>query len=84
MNQPEPLAQERAVYEANLEAWRKAHLGEYVLIKDRTVVGFYGSLEAAFDEGTRRFQLEPFFVKQIQPDDAVSVSLFSPHLLSTK
>ena len=84
MSQPEPLAREREVFEAHLEDWRKVHLGEYVLIKDNSVLGFYPSLDAAFDEGTRRFKLEPFFVKQIHPSDTVNVSLFGRRLLAAK
>ena len=81
MTQPEPLSQERSIYEANVAEWRKTHLGEFVLIKDASVVGFYPALDVAFDEGTKRFQLEPFFVKQIHPSDVVNVSLFSPTLV---
>jgi hypothetical protein len=81
---PEPLAEENAIYEANLEEWRRTHLGEYVLIKGRDVLGFYSSLDKAFDEGTKRFGLEPFFVKQVHPSDAVNVSLFGRRLLTSK
>jgi hypothetical protein len=73
----EPLSQERSIFEANLAEWRAAHLGQYVLIKDATVIGFYNSLDEAFGEGTRRFGLDPFFVKQIHPEDVVNVSLYS-------
>jgi hypothetical protein len=83
MSQPE-LSREGAVFEARLEEWRKTHLGEHVLIKDADVVGFYPSLDAAFAEGTRRFGLEPFFVKQVQPRDVVNVSLFGRRMVAAK
>jgi hypothetical protein len=82
MAQQEPLTQERQVYESNLEEWRRAQLGKFVLIKDGDVLGFYDSLEGAFNEGTDRFRLEPFFVKQIMPEEIVNVSFFGKLLQS--
>jgi hypothetical protein len=83
MAQQEPLTQEREVYESHLEEWRQVRLGKFVLIKDGDVLGFYDSLEGAFNEGTERFQLEPFFVKQIMPEEVVNVSFFGKQLQST-
>lgn len=82
MAQQEPLEREREVYEAHLEEWRQSHLGKYVLIKGDEVLGFYDSLDAAFNEGTARFRLEPFFVKHIVPPEVVNVSFFGRHLQS--
>ena len=82
MAQQEPLERERRVYEAHLEEWRQSHLGKFVLIKDETVLGFFDSLDAAFNEGTARFRLEPFFVKQITPGEVVNVSFFGKRLQS--
>ena len=82
MAQKEPLDRERHVYESHLEEWRGTHLGKFVLIKDDDVLGFFDSLEAAFNEGTARFRLEPFFVKQIMPGEVVNVSFFGKQLES--
>ena len=82
MSEQEPLERERHVYEMHLDEWRQAHLGEFVLIKDEAVVGFFGSLEAAFAAGIEKFQLEPFFVKQILPAEIVNVSFFGRQLQS--
>lgn len=82
MAQQEPLERERQVYEAHLEEWRRSHLGKFVLIKDEDVLGFFDSVEAAFNEGTARFRLEPFFVKQIMPGEVVNVSFFGKRLQS--
>jgi hypothetical protein len=78
----EALQHERQVFDSHLNEWRQSHPGEFVLIKGGNVVGFYSSLEEAFREGTRRFGLEPFFVRQILPSDVVNVSLFGKSLLS--
>jgi hypothetical protein len=82
MAQAEPLEREQRVYESHLDEWRQAHLGKFVLIKDEDVLGFFDSLETAFGEGTKRFRLEPFFVKQITGDEVVNVSFFGQRLES--
>jgi hypothetical protein len=82
MTQAEPLERERHVYESHLGEWRETHLGQFVLIKDDDVLGFFDSVEAAFNEGTARFRLEPFFVKQIPPLEGVNVSFFGKRLES--
>lgn len=76
------LAQEQEVFDGHLAEWRSSHLGDFVLIKDTTVVGFYRSLEEAFAEGTKRFGLQDFFIRLIAPDDSVSVSLCGASVLA--
>lgn len=70
------LHHEAAVFANHIDEWRKAHLGQVVLVKGDDVIGFYPSLEQAFREGTLRFGLEPFLVRQIVPTDVVNVSLY--------
>jgi len=82
MAHEEILERERKVYEAHLDEWRQSQLGRFVLIKNEDVLGFFDSLEAAFNEGTARFRLEPFFVKQITPGEVVNVSFFGKRLQS--
>ena len=60
----------------------QGHTGDFVLIKGTEVVGFYPSLQQAFAEGSKRFGLTPFFVKQIIPANPLNVSFFGAHLLS--
>lgn len=76
------LEKENRLFENHLSEWRSTHLGEYVLIKDDQVLGFFPSLSEAFEEGTKRFSLASFFVKQIVPDDAVNVSFLGRTLRS--
>ena len=75
MSERRLLSREAEVYDAHVEEWRRTHLGEVVLIKDGEVLGFFRTLEQAFKEGTERFGLEPFFVKQVVPRDVVNISL---------
>jgi hypothetical protein len=76
----QPLYHEAAVFANHIDEWRKVHLGQVVLIKGDDVIGFYPSLEEAFREGTSRFGLEPFLVRQIVPTDVVNVSFYGRRL----
>ena len=77
------LDQEEAVFAANLVAWRETHLGEFVLIKGDEIIGFYPGLNEAFREGTERFGLEPFLVRQVVPSDAVNVSFYGRRMYAS-
>jgi len=74
------LTKETKVYNARLEEWRKTNMGQFVLIKGESVIGFYDSLTDAFSAGIKRFGLDDFFIKQIIPRDAVNVSFLGRHL----
>lgn len=76
----EPLAVERKTFEQHLPEWRSQHLGEYVLIKGREVVGFYDSLDTATREGFKRFGLADFFVTRIDPADLVNVTFLGQRI----
>jgi hypothetical protein len=76
------LEHERALFDVHVEEWRRTHLGAFVLIRADDVVGFFDSLSAAFDEGTKRYGLEPFFVQQIAPPNGVNVSFFGQRILA--
>jgi hypothetical protein len=82
MDKQETLSREAQLFEEHLEEWRQIHLGEFVLIKDGNVLGFFPSLDQAFAAGTRQFGLAPFFVKQIVPRDVVNVSLYGKRILT--
>ena len=76
------LETERGVCLGNLEDWRRMHMGEFVLIKGSEVIGFFQTLNEAFDKGTSLFGLQPFFVHQISPEDAVNISFCGARVLS--
>ena len=58
------LQQELDTFRQEISGWSD-HVGKFVLIKNREVTGFYSTYEDAITEGYRRFQLEPFLVKQV-------------------
>ena len=76
------LQREGEIFATHLDEWRRDHLGQFVLIKGNEIIGFYSRLDEAFAEGTRRFGLEEFFVKQITPRDSVNVSIYGKRLRS--
>ena len=49
-----------------------AQQGKYVLIKGDEQFGTFDSYQDALAAGYQKFQLEPFFVKQISPAERVS------------
>ena len=59
------LRQEQAVFDAKLSAWLADHEGKHVLIKGKTVDGFYDSRDEALTAGYARFGIGPLLVKQI-------------------
>jgi hypothetical protein len=59
------LKREQAVFDANLSSWLTDHEGEYVLIKGKTVDGFYKSVDDELMAGYSRFGIGPLFVKQV-------------------
>jgi predicted acetyltransferase len=70
----ERLQVESKVFEAHVGEWRSAHMGEFVLIKGEEVIGFYESLDEAFDQGGQRYGMADFFIEQILPAETVNIS----------
>ena len=54
---PETLELERRVFDQHIDGWRVSNMGQFVLVKDDRVIGFYDTLLDAFNEGTRLFAL---------------------------
>ena len=78
----EPLERELLVYRANIENWREGHLGEFVLIHEDDVVGFFATLDRAFKKGTELFGTAPFFVKGIVAKDRTNISFLGKSIRS--
>lgn len=65
------LESELRVFHENLPAWLPVHDQEFALVGGCELLGFFPTVEAALDEGARRFGLEPFLVRRVearQPD----------------
>lgn len=82
MSEQNGLNREAEIFDRHVDEWRRTHLGKFVLIKGADIIGFFASLDAAFRAGTEQFGLEPFFVKQIVPADAVNVTMYGKRILA--
>lgn len=66
------LASELAHYELDKREWLRQHSGDYVVIKESTVLGFYSAFEAAYRAGASSFGVgADFLVKQILEHEPV-------------
>ena len=69
------LTEEFRVYDANIAEWVKTRSGQFVVIHEAEVLGFYPSYEKALSAGYERFGVAPFFVKLVgSPTDAHHIS----------
>lgn len=68
------LSAELALYEAHRTEWCRSHPGEYVVIQDQTVAGFFATYADALKVGLEKFGVRrEFLVKQVWLNDPVYV-----------
>ncbi len=66
------LQNELHVFEQHKLEWLQNHAGEFVVIADATVGGFYPDYESAFEGGVSKFGTRGnFLVKQIWAEEPV-------------
>ena len=75
------LEKEYKIYLKHLAEFAAEHLNQFVLIKDKMIVGFYDSYEKALTYGLKKFGNVPFFIKEIQEKEEVH---FFHQRISTK
>ena len=61
----EALDGDFATYQAHLADMTKDHEGQYVLIREGNIIGFFPDRSKAVREGYRRFGIVPFLVKEV-------------------
>ena len=59
------LDKERQLFSDKHAELVSQHLGQFVVIKDETVIGAFNTMDEALAEGARRFGLQPFLVRQV-------------------
>jgi hypothetical protein len=59
------LSEEIAAYEQMRGDLEAKHLGKWVLVHDKTLVGIYDTFEAAADVAVRKFGRGPYLIRQI-------------------
>lgn len=57
------LATELAFFEKNREKFAQQYAGRFLLVHGDSLVGHFDTLEAAIDEGVRRFGAGPFLAR---------------------
>jgi hypothetical protein len=71
------LGTELKFYVAHKAEWLKMHSGEFVVVKEKNVLGFYREWEQAFRAGVAAFGLrEDFLVKQVLAREPVYFVFF--------
>ena len=66
------LHKELKLFEQHKHEWLKNHPGDFVVISDLTVAGFYPDYESAFRAGLSKFGVQStFLVKQIWAEEPV-------------
>jgi len=74
--QPARLAVELDYYRQHMREWATQKAGQYVVIKNTGVLGFYPDFEAAYRAGAGTYGLETdFLVKQILEYEPVFIVL---------
>jgi len=68
------LTEELSWYEAHKAEWLTAHQGEFVLIGDKNVEGFFSDYEKALEAGLGKFGINTeFLIKQVIEHEPVFV-----------
>jgi hypothetical protein len=70
------LKSENTLFEKHINEWRISHMGAFVLIKSQDLIGFFATLDEAFNEGLKRFGVADFLVEQIKPIESVNVTFY--------
>jgi hypothetical protein len=66
------LANELEYYETQKLEWLRQHSGDYVVVKGKSVLGFYTAFEAAYRAGASSYGIgADFLVKQILEHEPV-------------
>jgi hypothetical protein len=69
------LEKERQYYSDHRAELLSAHSGKIVLIKDDEFIGAFNTIEEALAEGTRRFGLTPFLVREVSATEEKEINV---------
>jgi len=59
-------------FESKLPELLKDHIGQFVLIKDQTIHGFYSTIEEALKQGYEKFGNVDFLIQEITDEKRVN------------
>lgn len=69
------LEKERQYFLEHRDELVSRHLGRVVLIKDEELVGAFNTIEEALTEGTRRYGLTPFLVREVTATEEKEINI---------
>ena len=71
---------EISAYDCMREQLEAEHMGKWVLLHDRQLVGAYDSFEAAAEEAVKRFGSGPYLIRQVgaQPITMPASVMYQP------
>ena len=70
---PAILEKEYKYFLKHLPEFTPEHLNQFVLIKDKEIVGFFDSYEQALTAGLKAFGNVPFFIKEVREKEEVHI-----------
>ncbi len=59
------LEVEICYFQKNCQSWKSQYPGKFVLIKGSELIGTYDTMDAALDEGSRRFGLASYLIRRV-------------------
>lgn len=59
------IDREIEAYEAMREKLEAEHMGKWVLLRDRELIGVFDTFEAAAEEAVKRFLSGPYLIRQV-------------------
>ena len=66
------LQEELRIFEHHKQDWLRTHPGDFVVISEATVAGFYPDYESAFKAGLGKFGIQGIFlIKQVWAEEPV-------------
>lgn len=66
---PEPLAVELAAFDRAKSDLLRDHKDKFALFKGTDLIGTFSTFALAYEEGIRRYGIEPFLVKRVTSED---------------
>lgn len=84
MNVPDPLKKNLEWYIANQKDLSAKYDGKILLIADQNLIGAFDSMEDAYVEGAKRFEIGAFSLQPCSPDpDSYTLTICTPYLVLT-
>jgi hypothetical protein len=68
-----PLRAEEEFFDAHRAEWLKDHRGEVALVKGSKLLGFYPTIEEAFQAGVEQIGYQDMLIKDVLETDSVQI-----------